>query len=48
MPIISVRDNENNRCKRKAKKKDRKEQWGTEAIVKGLELNDFDVHLSLG
>ena len=30
------------------KKKDRKEQWGTEAIVKGLELNDFDGHLSLG
>ena len=37
MPIISVRDNENNRSKRNAKKKknkDRKEQVGTEAIVK--------------
>ena len=39
MLIISVRDNENNRWKRNAKKKnkDRKEQGGggTEAIVKG-------------
>ena len=26
--------------------KDRKEQGGTEAIVKGSELNDFVVHLS--
>ena len=26
--------------------KDRKEQGGTEAIVKGLKINDFDVHLS--
>ena len=54
MPIISVRDNENSRWKRNAKnnnkrkktKKDRKEQGGTEAIVKGPELNDFVVHLS--
>ena len=38
MSIISVRDNENNRWKRNAKKKtnkDRKEQGGTEAITKG-------------
>ena len=45
MPIISVRDNENSRWKRNAKtktkktkqhtNKDRKEQGGTEAIVKG-------------
>ena len=28
------------------KNKDRKEQGGTEAIVKGSELNDFVVHLS--
>ena len=28
MPIISVRDNEKNRSKRKAKNKDKKEQMG--------------------
>ena len=52
MPIISVRGNENNRWKKNAKKqqknththKDRKE--GTEAIVKGWELNHFVVHSS--
>ena len=54
MPIISIRDNENNRWKRDAKKqktnkqtkKDGKEQGGIEAIVKGWDLNDFVVHLS--
>ena len=48
MPIISVRDNENNRWSRNAKKKkkERKEQEGTGAIVKGWELNDFAAHLS--
>ena len=51
MPMISVRKNENSRWKRNAKdnrktKKDRKEQGGTEATVKGSELNDFVVHLS--
>ena len=55
MPIISIRDNENSRWKRNAKNnnnnktttnKDRKEQGGTEAIVKRSELNDFVVHLS--
>ena len=51
MLIISVRDNENNRWKIIAKKrnkanKDRQEQGGTEAIMKGWELNDFFVHLS--
>ena len=53
MPIISIRDNENNRWNRNAKNntkkppnKDRKEQGGTEAIVKVWELNDFVVHLS--
>ena len=50
MPIIMRRDNENNSWKRNAKtkqrnKKDREEQGGTEAIVKGWELNDFVVHL---
>ena len=49
MPIISVRDNENNRWKKNSKKKTsiyRKEQGETEAIVKGWEVNDFVVHLS--
>ena len=56
MSIISVRDNENSRQKGNTKNnnnnnktstnKDRKEQGGTEAIVKGSELNDFVVHLS--
>ena len=50
MPIISVRDNESNRWKRKANNKDRKEQRGalvkTQALVKVWELNDFVVHLS--
>ena len=54
MPIISVRDNKNSSWKRNAKQqqqqqktnKNRKEQGGTEAIVKGSELNDFVVHLS--
>ena len=57
MPIISVRDNENSRWKTNAKNndnennnketnKDRKEQGGTEAIMKGSELNDFVEHLS--
>ena len=56
MPIINVRDNENNRLKRNTKKekkeskrktnKDIKEQGRTEAIMKGWELNNFPVHLS--
>ena len=52
MPMISIRDNENSRSKRNAKSnkknpnKDRKEQGGTEAIVKRSKLNDFVVHLS--
>ena len=49
MPIISVRDNENNRCKRNKKNKTKKKRKTktektkrvTEAIVKGWELNDF-------
>ena len=53
MPIIWVRDDENSRWKRNAKKKtkqtnkDRKEQGETEATVKGCELNDFVVHLTV-
>ena len=35
MLIISVRGNENNRCKRNAKKKDKKEQGEADAIVEG-------------
>ena len=48
MSIISARDNENNRWKRNSTKenKARKEQGGTEAMMKGWELNDFVVHLS--
>ena len=53
MPIISVKDNKNNRWKRNPKKQtnkqtnnDRKEQRATEAIVKGWELNYFVVLLS--
>ena len=52
MLIISVRDNENSRWKRNANNnnnktnKGRKEQGGTEAVVKESELNDFVVHLS--
>ena len=42
------------KCKKRQKKKqikkdtnkDRQEQGGTEAIVKGSELNNFAVHLS--
>ena len=46
MLIVSVRDNENNIWKRNAKKKQRpKRTRGTEAVMKGWQLNDF-VHLS--
>ena len=54
MPIISARDNENNRWKKIAKKTNKKDKQtskdgrerggsGTEAIVKEWELNDFAV-----
>ena len=47
MSIIAFRENENNRWKRQEKEnKDRKKTRGTEAIVKGWELNDFVVRLS--
>ena len=50
MPIMH-RDNENNRWKRIAKHNKRKTNKdkgakGTEAMVKGWELNDFVEHLS--
>ena len=53
MPIISVRDNENNRWNRNAKtnkqtknKQRQKRKRGAEAIVKEWELNDFGLRLS--
>ena len=47
MPIISVKDNENNSWKRNAEKKQRqKRTMGTKAIVKGWEVNDFVTRLS--
>ena len=47
MPIISVKDNQNNRWKRSAKKKKRKQRTrGMEAIAKGWETNDFVERLS--
>ena len=50
MPIMRVRDNENNSWKRNSKtktktKKDIKQQGETKAKVKELELNGFVVHL---
>ena len=41
MKIIDKRETKKNQTN-----KDRKEQGGTEAIVKGWELNDFAVHSS--
>ena len=60
MPIISVRDNKNNRWKKNAKKQQQQQKnpattttttmteknKGTEAIVKGWELNNFVVRSS--
>ena len=51
MPRISVRDNGSSRWKKTTKNNtqkstDRKEHGGTEATVKGWELNYFVVHLS--
>ena len=53
MPIIIVRDNENNRWNRNAKQQQQQQQQqrqkrtkGAEPIVKGWELNYFFVHLS--
>ena len=42
-----MRNAKNNNKKNKQTNKDRKEQGGTAAIVKGWQLNDFVVHLSL-
>ena len=48
MPIISVRDNENNRWKRNEEKKSQRQKRtrGAKAIVKGWVLNNFVVRLS--
>ena len=46
MSIIRVRDNKNNRGKRKGKIKDRKKKGVAEAIVIVCELNDFVMRLS--
>ena len=48
MPIISVRDNENNRWKRNANKKKQRQKRirGTKVIVKEWELNDFVMRLT--
>ena len=45
MKIIDERETQKKQ-KKTNKNKDRKEQGGTKAIVKGWELNDFVVHLS--
>ena len=51
MPMISVRDNENNRWKRNANypppsPKKHKRTRGTKAILKGWVINDFVVRLT--
>ena len=47
MKIVDERETQKKKKKQKQKKnKDRKEQGGTESMVKGWELNDFVLHLS--
>ena len=50
MPIISVKDNKNNRwkgnAKTKTKTKTKKRTRGTKVKVKGWEINDFVERLS--
>ena len=47
MPIINVRDNQNNRWKRNAKKTKTKRHKGVaQVVVKVWELNGFVVRLS--
>ena len=56
MPVISVKDNKNNRWKRNAKTKQKTKKHththtqnrtrGTAAITKGWEINDFVERLS--
>ena len=41
MPIISVKDNKNNRWKGNTKTNKQKRTRGMEAVVKGWERNDF-------
>ena len=46
MKIVDERETQKNNSNNNKKNKDRKEQGGTEAIVKESKLNDFAVHLS--
>ena len=49
MKIVDERETQKKKKQQQQRKitnKDRKEQRGTEAIMKGSELNDFVVHLS--
>ena len=46
MKIIDERNEKKNQKKTRKTNKSIKEQGRTEAIVKGLELNNFVVHLS--
>ena len=43
---IIIDERQTQKKKKTKTKKDRKEQWGTEAIVKEWELNDFIGQLS--
>ena len=43
---MKIIDDRETHTQKKTTNQDRKEQEGTEAIVKGWELNDFVVHLS--
>ena len=45
MEIVDERETQTTTTAKK-KNKDRKEQGGTEALMKGSEQNDFVVHLS--
>ena len=45
MSVMCVKDNKNNRSKRKAKTKQKRTR-GAEAIAKGWEINDFVERLS--
>ena len=48
MPIISVRDNENNRWKRKLKNKDRKKQRGDTSFSERVRAKLFCCAFKLG
>ena len=46
LEIVKIIDERESLKKKKKANKDRQEQGGTEAIMKGWDLNDFVVHLS--